>query len=253
MSVPAAVQLYSLREELSRDYRPVLEQVAGIGLAGVELAGVYLNGSPRETGALVRDLGMTVCSAHMPPPVGENRNQVFDTLGELETTHLVVPFFPPEQFTTRAAVLHICDILNQSAAAAREHGVTLYYHNHWWEYEPIRETGERVYKVMLENLDPSILFEVDTYWVKAGGADPAAVVRELGERVRLLHVKDGTANPQDAMVAVGSGVMDYPAVMGAASHIEWAIIELDRCETDMLEAVRASYDYLTGRGLVHGR
>lgn len=253
MSVPAAVQLYSLREELSRDYRPVLEQVAGIGLAGVELAGVYLNGSPRETGALVRDLGMTVCSAHMPPPVGENRNQVFDTLGELETTHLVVPFFPPEQFTTRAAVLHICDILNQSAAAAREHGVTLYYHNHWWEYERLGGTGEPVYQLMLRHLDPDVLFELDAYWVKAGGADPVAVLNQLGDRVGLLHVKDGSANPSDDMVAVGQGSLDYSAILKAAPQIDWAIVELDRCGTDMMEAVAASYRYLTERGLAHGR
>lgn len=253
MTVPVAVQLYSLREELASDYRPVMEQVAAIGYAGVEMAGLYLNDSPRETAALVRELGMTVCSAHMPPPVGENRSRTFDMLGELGTTHLVVPFFPPEEFATEAQVIRICDILNESQVAAAEHGVTLYYHNHWWEFERLGGTGDRVYEIMLQHLDPAILFELDTYWVTAGGADPVTVTKQIGSRVRLMHVKDGSANPQDSMVAVGDGSMDYPSILAAAAHVEWAIVELDRCATSMIDAVRKSYDYLTNKGLAHGR
>ena len=55
------------------------------------------------------------------------------------------------------------------------------------------------------------------------------------------------------MVAVGSGVMDWMAVFGAASNPEWAIVELDSCATDMLTAVRDSHDYLTSNGFVRGK
>ena len=56
------------------------------------------------------------------------------------------------------------------------------------------------------------------------------------------------------MVAVGQGVQDFPAVANAAGGAtEWMIVEIDSCETDMLEAVAQSYHYLTQNGLAQGK
>jgi hypothetical protein len=54
---------------------------------------------------------------------------------------------------------------------------------------------------------------------------------------------------------VGSGKMDIAAVIGAADPavLEWVIVELDACDTDMFEAVERSYGYLTSNGLAKGR
>jgi hypothetical protein len=39
--------------------------------------------------------------------------------------------------------------------------------------------------------------------------------------------------------------MDFPAILNAAAGpVEWLIVELDRCATDMMEAVAQSYRYL---------
>ena len=87
-----------------------------------------------------------------------------------------------------------------------------------------------------------------------GGVDPAALVAEMGERVRLLHVKDGPADePRSSMVAVGDGVVDVPGVLAAAPAATWHIVELDRCDGDMAAAVRRSCEYLVGNGLSRGR
>ena len=55
------------------------------------------------------------------------------------------------------------------------------------------------------------------------------------------------------MTAVGSGSMDIPAVVNAATSAEWLVVELDRCDTDMIAAVKGSIDYLTSKGLGHGK
>lgn len=108
--------------------------------------------------------------------------------------------------------------------------------------------------MLLEQLDPGIFFEVDTYWVKVAGHDPAAVLRQLGSRAPLLHIKDGPADSTQApMVAVGAGVMDWQAIIPAGSAAEWLIVELDRCATDMLRAVTDSFTFLTQKGYGHGR
>jgi sugar phosphate isomerase/epimerase len=141
-----------------------------------------------------------------------------------------------------------CDLLNESNAGARSRGLAFAVHNHWWEYEKV--DGRYVYQTMLELLDPSVLFELDTYWIRTAGCDPAAVVKEHGARAPLMHIKDGPANKEQPMQALGQGVIDVPALLKAgAGNVEWVIVELDRCATDMFEAVRQSYDYLAAANL----
>ena len=106
---------------------------------------------------------------------------------------------------------------------------------------------------MLENLDPAVFFQIDTYWVQTAGLDPARVVKELGRRAPLLHIKDGPAVKGEPHVAAGDGVMDFPDIVQAAGDAaKWLIIELDDCATDMMTAVEKSYRYLAGKGLAYG-
>jgi sugar phosphate isomerase/epimerase len=86
------------------------------------------------------------------------------------------------------------------------------------------------------------------------GLDPAEVVRGLGARAPLLHLKDGPADSRTSdMTALGTGAMDLAAIVDAGKpHTEWLIVELDRCATDMMEAVVESYQYLTKAGLARG-
>ena len=96
--------------------------------------------------------------------------------------------------------------------------------------------------------------QVDTYWVQVGGANPAQVVADLGDRVRSLHIKDGPADGTSSPnTAVGGGVMDVAAIVAANPGVEWHIVELDACATDMTDAIAQSYRYLTGQGLSRGR
>ena len=107
--------------------------------------------------------------------------------------------------------------------------------------------------VMLEHLDPDVFFEVDVYWVQTAGQDPAQVVRRLGTRAPLLHVKDGPCQIEAPMTALGEGVVDIPGVVAAGSgSVDWLVVELDRCDTDIMEAIRKSYQYLVGKGLGRG-
>ena len=106
--------------------------------------------------------------------------------------------------------------------------------------------------MLADALEAGVLLEVDTYWAAVGCQDPAAVpalLGRLGDRVRYLHVKDGPVTPDDPMTAVGTGRMPVADILAAATAAEWHVVELDRCATDMLTAVRDSIGWLTGQGL----
>ncbi|MCE9612861.1 MAG: sugar phosphate isomerase/epimerase [Lentisphaerae bacterium] len=248
---PIALQLYSVRDAIARQgYDAVVRQVAAMGYAGVETAG-FPGTTPLAAGRLFHDLGLTVCSIHsFPIPTDAHQAEILDTLAALGC-RVVVTGAGPEDFSTQASTMATCEKLNAAAALFRPAGVRLGVHNHWWEFLPV-DSGKRAYEHMLECLSPDVFFEIDTYWVKTGGADPAQVVRQLGPRAPFLHIKDGPAQRGVPQLPAGSGVLDFPAVANAAEHTEWMIVEFDSCATDMLDAVHASYAYLTGAGLAHG-
>ena len=84
------------------------------------------------------------------------------------------------------------------------------------------------------------------------GPDPAGVIRELSARAPLIHVKDGPCTREADMQALGEGIVDFNSIVDAAEHVEWWIVELDRCATDMMEAVIKSYAYMVGEGFARG-
>lgn len=97
--------------------------------------------------------------------------------------------------------------------------------------------------------------QLDVYWAcNFGKVDVPKLLKKHPKRFPLLHVKDGPLVEKEPHTAVGSGKMDIPACVQAAdpSVLRWLIVELDDCATDMMQAVRDSYTYLTGEGLAEG-
>jgi sugar phosphate isomerase/epimerase len=253
MPKPIALQLYTVREALANDFTGVVRRIADMGYVGVEpFAGAFTSTPAQEAARLFRELGLDVMGTHSPLPLGDDKNKALDLAAALGTKRLILPWLPPEEFQSVDAIKRACERLNEANAVARANGLELLYHNHWQEYGPVN--GRYAYQVMLDFLEPSINFEVDTYWVKTAGRDPAAVLQELGARASLLHIKDGPAVRGQPMVAVGDGTLDIPAVIQAGEeNADWMVVELDECATDMMTAVEKSYGYLTSKGLARGK
>jgi sugar phosphate isomerase/epimerase len=249
MAAPISIQLYTVRELVAKDYAGIVTKIAEMGYVGVEPAG-FPGTTVGEAVKLFKKLGLKVSSAHAPLPVGDKAKETLDVMAQLGCKYLVSGF-GPDQFKTVDGIKASCDQFNAASKVCVQHGLNFAIHNHWWEF--LEVDGKRAYKYMLEFLDPQVKFEIDTYWVQTGGACPAEVVKELGARAPLLHIKDGPCNKDLPMTAVGEGKVDFPAVVKAAGkHTEWMIVELDRCATDMMEAVQKSYTYLTSKGLARG-
>lgn len=238
-----AVQLYSVRNELAEDFEDVINKIAAMGYAGVEIAGLPGCISFQQAVKAIKNTGLAVSSAFMALPVNPNKKFIFENLAILGTKYLVVGKGEPA-FKTMDLIKRSCDDFNNAAEEAAKNGIKLFIHNHWWEFEDLN--GEPVYKLMLKNLSGKINFEIDTYWVKVAGKDPAAIVKEFGSRSALLHIKDGSGVKGDLnMKAAGQGAMNFmPIFEASAKAAEWLITEFDACETDMLQAVKESYDFI---------
>jgi sugar phosphate isomerase/epimerase len=245
---PIAIQLYSVREALKEDFAGVVRKLADIGYVGVEPFGTPDNLA--EAASLFKELGLEVPSAHVPLPVGEDKAKTLESAAAYGLER-IVSGLGPDAFKTLDDIKHSCDLFNEAHRVAAENGLTLGIHNHWWEYLQVND--RYVYEIMLELLDPAIFFQVDVYWVKTAGVDPARVVAKLGEKAPLLHIKDGPAVKDAPQTAVGDGILDIPGIVKAgAGAAEWLIVELDHCATDMMAAVEKSYQYLINEELGRG-
>lgn len=246
MTAPLALQMYSLREELKIDFAGTVRRVAEMGYAGAEVFGDPANLT--EAAALYKDLGLKIPAAHMGLPLGEFQARAFEIANAYELERIIMPGL--DRWETLDAVKASADRYNEAYRACAAEGFQFGLHNHWWEWVNI--DGKVAFDVLVEHLDPNIFLEIDVYWVQVGGADPVAKVAELADRAPLLHIKDGPATREAAMVAVGDGVVDIPAII-KAGKADWLVVELDRCDTDMATAVEKSFTYLTREGLGHGR
>jgi sugar phosphate isomerase/epimerase len=249
---PISVQLYTLRKQTALDFPAVLSRLGAKGYAGVELAG--LGGlTPERLAHALTAAGLEVSSAHVGLEVEGGFDAALDLHQSLGCDTVVIPSLPHDAFTNVDDVRASAERVNAAAASARARGMTLGYHNHWWELTTMPD-GRPALLHLFDHLAPEVIAEVDIYWAQVGGSDPTAIVTALGSRVGLLHVKDGPADvPKSPMVAVGDGVVDVPGVLAASPTARWHIVELDRCATDMFDAVERSYDYLVGSGLSKGR
>lgn len=249
MAKPISLQLYTLRDAAKEDFPKVLRTVADIGYVGVEFAGLQGH-DPKEIRKLIDDLGLKVSSSHTGLPTAENIQQLADvemTLGNKK----VISGYGPDQFKTMDGVMAAVGKFQTAAQLVKPFGMTFGFHNHWWEFHSL--DGKQVYDILMAGA-PDVFSELDVYWCAYGKADPVKVVSQYKSRLPVLHIKDGTLEENAPHKAVGSGVLDMPAIIGAADPnvLEWLIVELDNYDGDMFEAVRSSYDYLVGFGLARG-
>lgn len=141
--------------------------------------------------------------------------------------------------------------LDDLGAKLRKAGMRLSYHNHAYEFETFPGDPRCKLDILYEATDPRYVFaELDTCWIYAGGADPAACIRKYAGRCPVIHVKDMKAERDESgrprFTPLGQGVLDWPAILAAAkeSGVEWYVYEQDTFEGEAFECIRASYEFL---------
>ena len=237
-----SVQLYSVRDAFAHDPADTLTRLAAIGFTQVEPYGVEENLAVLRTA--LPDNGLTAPTAHaklLDPQI--DRHAVFAAAAELGIGVVIEPIVEAAHWQEPAAIAATAAALNDAAKVAAEHGVTVGYHNHFWELQS--RIGDRsAFEVLAGQLDPAVVLEVDTYWATAGGADAPALLHRLGDRVRAIHVKDGSlATDGSGQVPAGQGRVPMAEVLRAAPQA-LRVVEFDRYDGDIFAGLASSLAFL---------
>ncbi len=237
------LQLYTVRKAMQTDVEGTLTRVAATGYKEVEFAG-YFGKSPTEIKAMLDRLGLSAPAVHVSSLAPEQWRASLDAANTIGHRYVVVPWIPAEERATLDGWKRVAERYNRAAADARAAGLQFAYHNHDFEFAPVERRIP--YDVLLENTDPHLVqLEIDLYWITKGGQDPLAYFQRWPGRVPLVHVKDSAGPPDNKMMDVGAGTIDWKRIFARREQagIRHYFVEHDE-PTDLFASIKASYDYL---------
>jgi sugar phosphate isomerase/epimerase len=252
------LQLYTLRNEIAKDTAGTLKAVAAAGYKQGEMYG-FPNCDPMIAAA--KDAGLALHSSHfewssVTAPKDEAMSDFQKILEKAHATglkHLVIPYLKDTERKTLDDYRKLAGQFNQAAGKAKAAGIQLSYHNHAFEFQPM-EGGKCGFDVFTAEFAADMKFELDIFWVKAGGKDPVAVLKALKGRVTQVHLKDlkdgltlpafGSL-PPDAFQELGDGIIPMEPIIAAAKEagVEHCHVEQDQSPAP-LDSIRQSMDYL---------
>jgi sugar phosphate isomerase/epimerase len=238
MSARVGLMLYTVRDECARDLEGTLREVAAIGYEGVEIFDLHGHEPARVRGWLDEG-GLTACGRHGGLDAIETRlpelAQEAQTLG---WRRLAVSWIDPAAL----ADPELPGRLARAAAAVREHGLELGYHNHDAELRPL-PSGT----TFLDAVPDDLFLELDLGWAWFAGTDPVELLASARGRCPLVHVKDFASREARSFRPVGDGAVDYERVLPAAvdAGVEWLLVEQDETDGPSLEAARRSFRAVT--------
>ncbi len=233
------IQLYSVREPLQKDFRGTLENLKAMGIQGVELAFYYGGMEPDELAEVMKELELEVCGIYEDfANIADANGKVYEYAEALGCTYLTSGFnMKMLEDDFRGAVA----LAEKAAAVAKANNITVCYHAHAHEFATVN--GESYLDRLLKAV-PAMAYEADTAWIHCGGEDVMKNLRQYGDRIPLLHVKDVKAD--NSITELGNGVIDFQPIIefAAESQIQWVSYEQDTSELTPLESAQLSISFI---------
>ncbi len=252
------LQLYSIRDSITKNVPAAIEKVAKMGYTFVEPAG-YGNGKfygidPVEFKNLCVKNGIYVLSSHTGQSIPRDGNmekvmawwdQCIDAHVAVGAKYIVQPSMGGEAYKSLEGLKKYCDYFNAVGEKCNAKGIKFGYHNHSGEFTTEFE-GEPLYDFMLKNTDPSkVFFQLDLYWCVEGKNNPVDYFNKYPGRFILWHIKD-----KEEIGA--SGQMDFESIWAArkVSGMKYGIVEVERYNFDQFTSCQKSIEFLNAASYV---
>ena len=268
-SLPVGLQLYSVRDDMAKDFKGTLQKVKDLGYDGVEFAGLFDN-SPEQVKAWCAEIGLNPISAHVPlADMLADIDKVIADYKAIGCKYIVVPYVEEDRRPGGANFMKMIEEIRGIGQKCKAAGLVLLYHNHDFEFKKV-ENGQFGLDFMYSSIPADLLqTELDQCWVKYSGQDPVAYLQKYSGRAPVVHLKDYFADgKQDsdpyALIGLnedekkentafefrplGHGVQDVPSIIEAskAAGSKWLIVEQDQPSMGKtpMECVTMSMEYL---------
>jgi sugar phosphate isomerase/epimerase len=260
LNLPMGIQLYSVRQQLAKDYEATLAEVASAGFTEVEAAGFY-NRSAAEVKAAMQKAKLHCVSSHHP--FGDLRKKFDEILSfnkELGVGYMICSSPGPKDPTPgadgkpRAMTIEdwrwISGQFNEMGEKTKAAGIIFGYHNHIHEFDQL--DGGVPYTELLKLTDPAkVTLELDCGWAMVAGHNPVDLMRDHPNRFSMLHVKDFKLKPagggEAKVTELGLGDIDYRPIFRQAAKtqkLKHIFVEQEAFDMPYMESLKTDANYL---------
>ncbi len=251
------LQLYSLRDELPKDVKGVIEKVAKAGYKEVETYGFSKqNGfwglDAKAFAALLKANGLTTPSGHYGIEQYFRNGNTADIDAAIEAaqitgqTYVILPYMGGDLIDTVDKCKAMAQKFNAAGEMVKKAGLKFGYHNHNFEWKPVGDTS--FYDVLLKETDAKLVtLELDLYWVVRSNLDPVKMLTEHPGRFKLVHVKDADKANKELNTEIGKGSIDYKAIFAVSQKagIKHFIVEQENfTNIDPFQSITESASYV---------
>lgn len=228
--IPVGLELYSVRDEMTKDVFATVRAVAKMGYPGVEFYGNYIQWTPayaKDVRKLLDDLGIRCYSTH-----NSAKSYEPDGIGHaIELNQILGSKFIVMASAGKVQGLDgwkkVAERLNQGAEKMKPAGIRAGFHNHQTEFTPI--DGKRPIEVLAANTDKKVMLQLDVGTCIHAGSDPVAWIRQNKGRITCVHCKDWSRDPAKGYkVLLGEGDAPWKEIFQAAEKtggVEFYLVE----------------------------
>ncbi len=268
LRLPPGLQLWTVKEELARDFAGTLRALGRLGYRRVEAAG-WQGKSAKEFRAGLSSAGLDCFSAHYSlRDLLEESDTRLAMARDVGARYVIAsspapsrPLDPNKRWSHAVAEAMTledwrsnAEAMNRIGRRAKEMGLRFGYHNHSAEF--MNYSGRLPVDEIMRLTDPSlVVLELDIGWVAAAGYDPAEVINRYRPRIHLLHVKDiatkertpGRIPADERTVPIGQGSVDWRSAFRAAARApiqSWFVEQEPPFVRPPLEGLQQSLAYL---------
>ena len=252
LHMPIGLQLYSVREQLPKDFDGTLHQLGAAGYTVVEAAG-YFNKTATEFRHSMEQAGLRCVSTHHTlSALRTEFDQWIEYAHTLGLEYIVCsssggvhrdPSAKGE--LTLDDWRYVASEFNRIGEKVKAAGMMFGVHNHTPEFAS--EGGVLVYDELLRLTDPKlVVFEMDAGWVHASGHNPVDYLKKSPERFQLMHVKDMVlgADGKQQMTVLGKGSIDYRPILRAATGLKYYFVEQEEFDMDPMKELHEDAEYV---------
>jgi sugar phosphate isomerase/epimerase len=253
--VPVGIELYSVRNELTKDLPGTVTAVAKMGYEVVEFYSPYFNWTieqAKEYRKLLDDLGIKCLSTHNSvTSIGPDNIQKAIELNQIIGSKYII-VASAGKVVDLAGWKTLAATFTTAAERLRPLGMATGFHNHQVEWRPVE--GQRPMDIIAAGTPKDFVLQLDAGTCVEVGADPVAWIKAHPGRTKSIHLKDwGKGEGRGYAVAFGEGDVPWKPMLDAAESvggIEYYLIEQEVPAADgaiaMAQRCLANYKKMRG-------
>lgn len=241
-----SVQLWSIKDDVAKDFEGTLKQLKAMGFQGVEFAGnfgPYAN-DPKGLKAFLEKTGLKASGAHVhfDKLSPENFDATVSFYKAIDCKYLIIPM-DKRAFTTEGAK-EVAAELEAIQKKLAPHGMHTGYHNH--KEEMVGDMGKTPWDVIGKNTAQAVVLQQDVGWTEVAGKDPVEFIKAYPGRTITTHYKaSAPAEGNKEHPIIGQDTTDWKALITANKNVGgtlWLVVEQESYPEGMtpMQSVEAS-------------